>query len=360
MGKIVSFIYLFIFLFTTNLFSQFNSESTFLLRTTSVDLTASTTQTQAGGLLLIAEINDISVIANDNDAVTLPSLPSSRSLTVFIINDDATGGNTLQIFPALGDNLGAGLNTSITLEVNESLVFTGTDETEWHVVASSEIAHGEMQDTGNTDVFVINDAGGDAHVYHSNGLAAGDLSGGWTFDAGGGGTSFPIASIADATGGDITVTTTGTHGLAVGAIVSQTNLTDAAYTGIFAVLTVPTTTTYTVTAVFTATGTGTMDEAATLTASALSTGTYLVGYSYSTTTASNNETIDFDIFINATSQGGGLRIRNRFGTGADFNVGGGVGLIDVESGDMISLCVQNNDSAGNITVRNFGITLIRL
>jgi len=324
-------------------------------------LTASTTQTQAGGLALTAQINDISVIANDSDAVTLPSLTSTGSLTIFVLNDDTSGSNVLQIFPASGDNLGAGLNISLILEVNESVVFTGVDATDWHVVASTEIAHAEMQDTGNTDAFVINDAGGDAHVYHSNGLAIGDLSGGWTFDAGGAGTSFAITKIADSTGGKILVTTASiAHGLAVNDIVSQTNLSDGNYVGIFKVLQVPSDTTYTVTAAFASTGTGTMDQAATLTPSALAVGTYLISYSYSTTTVTNNETIDFDIFINTTSQGGGLRIRNKFGTGTDFNVGGGTGLVDIESGDKISLCIQNNDSAGNITIRNFGITLIRL
>jgi len=323
------------------------------VRSVNSGITASTSQSQGNGALT-ATFNQISTVANANDVVTL--ITALKGIAQEIAND---GANDLQIFPASGDDLGAGLNLSTSLEPGESIVFIAFDNTNWNFASVSQISHGEMQDTDNTDAYVINGQN-KLHVYHSNGLLAGDLSSGWSFDPGGAGTSFPIASIADAGSGDILVTTTGSHTLAVGAIVSQSNLTDAAYEGVFVVKTVPLVTTYTATATFTATGTGTMDEAATLTASALAAGTYLINYSYSTTTASNNETIDFDIFLNTISQGGGLAIREKFGTGADFSSGTGTGLIDIVSGDKLSLCVLNTDSAGNITIRNFGLVPIKL
>ncbi len=331
----------------------------YLLRDVDTGLTAGTTQTQGGGLALTAQVNDIETIENDNDTVVLPSLTSTGSLSVIVVNDDASGSNILQIFPASGDDLGAGINVATTLEANESIVFTGIDATEWHMVASTEISHSEMQDTDNTDAFVIT-AVTNIQGYHSNAFVAGDLSGGWTFDAGGAGTSFSITVIADAGGGNITVTTGAAHGLAVNDIVTQSNLTDAAYEGIFKVLTVPTTTTYTVTATFTATDTGTMDQPATLTASVLAVGTYLCSFAIAATSATNNEEFDFDLYFGTTRSGGGLAVRDKFGTANDFDASSGTGLVDIESGDKISFIVENQDTAGNITIRNIGITLIRL
>jgi len=88
-------------------------------------LTASTTQSQGQGALT-SSINEISTVANANDVVTLPSAtPGSR---VIIINN---GANTLQIFPASGDDLGAGVDTSTTLASGNNLEFWSYDSTNW-------------------------------------------------------------------------------------------------------------------------------------------------------------------------------------------------------------------------------------
>ena len=71
-------------------------------------------------------------------------------------------------------------------------------------------------------------------------------------DAGGAGTAFTIDSVFDGPASTISIVTSAAHGLAVGAIVSHANMTDANYEGIFVVVAVPTTTTYTVTATFAA------------------------------------------------------------------------------------------------------------
>ena len=323
-----------------------------ILRDTNSGLTASTTQTQGQGALTAA-INEVSIVANDDDTVTLFAATTGAIIT--IINN---GANTLQIFPASGDDLGSGVNVAQSLEANEDVVYVAYDSTNWSTAASTEIKHAEMHDEDNTDAFVINDAGADFHSYHTNGLASGDLAG-WTFDIGGGGTSFPIASIADAGGGDITVTTTGTHGLAIGDIISQTNLADVAYVGVFDVLTVPTTTTYTVTAAFTATGTGTMDQASVLIVNPGSAGTYFLSYWISSTSATNNETFDFQLYKDASAITG-TKIRRKFGTAADFGSKSGGGLVTVANNDKISLALSNEDSAGNITIRNFTLVLTRL
>ncbi len=78
-------------------------------------ITASTTQSQGQGAL-VTEVNEISTVANDGDTVTLPS--AIAGIMVLVINN---GINTLQIFPASGDNLGAGANASEELEASEAV-----------------------------------------------------------------------------------------------------------------------------------------------------------------------------------------------------------------------------------------------
>lgn len=319
---------------------------------TNAGITASTTQTQGFGALT-AQINEIDTVAFTDDTVTLPT--AVTGVEIEIINN---GASTLQIFPASGDDLGLGANISEQLEANERVKFVAYDTTNWAKESTTEIIHAEMHDEDNTDAFVVNDAGADFHSYHTNGLAAGDLAD-WTFDAGGGGTSFPIASIADS-GANILVTTTGTHGLAVGDIVSQTNLTDGNYVGIFEILTAPTTTTYTVGPVtFTATGTGTMDQAATITADAVAAGVYSFSYFISATSATNNETFDFQLQKGAAAVVGS-KVRRKFGTAADFGSMSGGGVVFVGDGDKISFALSNEDSAGNITIRNITMVFVRL
>ena len=88
-------------------------------------ITASTTQTQSNGALT-GSINEISTVANASDTVTLPTV--SEGLEVTIVNN---GANTLQIFPASADNLGNGLNSSITLAAGLERNFFGIDDINW-------------------------------------------------------------------------------------------------------------------------------------------------------------------------------------------------------------------------------------
>jgi len=95
------------------------------------ELTAGTTQTQGGGLALTAQINDITTVANANDAVVLAGFTKGSKQTVY-----NNGANILQVFPASGDDLGAGLNTSTTVDVGQVLVATGVDTTNANTVVS--------------------------------------------------------------------------------------------------------------------------------------------------------------------------------------------------------------------------------
>ncbi len=73
-------------------------------------VTASTTQTQAGGTKIVASWTNISV-ANASDAVTLPQ--AQPGLCISFIN---SSGNTIQVFPFLGDAINAaGANNAVTV-----------------------------------------------------------------------------------------------------------------------------------------------------------------------------------------------------------------------------------------------------
>jgi hypothetical protein len=93
-------------------------------------ITASTTQTQGQGALT-AEENVVTVCANANDTVTLPSVATwtaSGRYECFIVN---TGAQTLQVFPASGNDLGAGLNTSTTITAGSKKRFYVTAANTW-------------------------------------------------------------------------------------------------------------------------------------------------------------------------------------------------------------------------------------
>jgi len=203
---------------------------------------ASTTQTQGNGSLTAA-VNEIATVANDGDTVTLPII--SEGFEISIINN---GAKELQIFPASGNDLGNGLNASVKLEMNEEMKFFALGGTKYHIEDTTEIFHTEIYDSDNTTEYTIHSANQE-HGYHSAGVTIGDTAG-WTFSEGSNGVSKSILSIADATGGNITVTTSTAHELAIGDIICHTALSDSNYVGFFTVLTIPTTTTYTVTAIF--------------------------------------------------------------------------------------------------------------
>lgn len=88
-------------------------------------ITASTIQTQ-GQSPLTRKINEISTVANTNDTVTLP--PAYPGAEVYIFNN---GAATLQIFPAVGDDLGSGINTSMSLLANNYAYLVAYDTTNW-------------------------------------------------------------------------------------------------------------------------------------------------------------------------------------------------------------------------------------
>lgn len=99
-----------------------------ILRDVNAGLVASTTQTQGQGALT-AEVNEVATVANANDTVTMPG--AVAGLRVVVINN---GANTLQIFPASGDDLGAGVNASITLAAGSNGMYQAYNATNWETL----------------------------------------------------------------------------------------------------------------------------------------------------------------------------------------------------------------------------------
>jgi len=110
---------------TTNWYQQ----EGLIRQTVTSGITASTTQTQ-GQQPLTTDVNEVSTVANANDVVTMPTA-TSYSRTITIINN---GANTLQIFPASGDNLGAGVDTSVTLASGSNVRYTNYNTTNWEAI----------------------------------------------------------------------------------------------------------------------------------------------------------------------------------------------------------------------------------
>ena len=317
-------------------------------------ITASTTQTQGNGALTAA-INEISTVANDGDTVTLPV--AVEGFETAVINN---GANALQIFPASGDNLGNGLNISVSLEMNEEIKFFGIGGTSYHIEDTTEIFHGEMHDTKNTAEYVIHSAN-EEHAYHSAAVHLGDLAG-WDFNAGSAGTAIVISAIADNGGvvaGTVLVTTNTAHGYAVGDTICHTGLTDANYVGFFTVLTVPTTTTYTVTATWGATGTGFTEQPAYIAIQDIAVGTYALFWNMTLAVIGNGITIDF-FMRSSTGVVEGSDGRHKIASAANFKMVGGHGIVKATSGVRIFITYTNLSDATNFVIRNASIIAIKL
>lgn len=86
-------------------------------------ITASTTQTRAGGTALTKTINRVTTSANSGDAVTLPAMTAGQS--VFVFND---GANPIKVFPnGASDAIDGGSGgASVTLTNAKRAIFICT------------------------------------------------------------------------------------------------------------------------------------------------------------------------------------------------------------------------------------------
>lgn len=105
-----------------------------------VGITANPVQTQ-GNTPLFSSYNEISVAANTGDVVTLPAAFVGQIVTV--VNN---GANDVAIFPASGEDLGAGVDTSVALSSGGTLQLLGT-ATGTYVQAFNLGLFGDFSDT---------------------------------------------------------------------------------------------------------------------------------------------------------------------------------------------------------------------
>ena len=82
-----------------------------------------------GGSPLTTDINEISTCANIGDSVTLPT--ATAFLRITIINN---GANAADVFPASSDNLGAGVDTAVSLAAGANITYASYDATNWESI----------------------------------------------------------------------------------------------------------------------------------------------------------------------------------------------------------------------------------
>lgn len=112
-----------------------------VVRSVEAGITASTTQTQ-GQQPLTKDINEVDVVANANDVVTLPLAQAGWSITI-----RNNGANALQVFPASGDAINGGsVDASVTLAAGWSATYKAVDTVNWF----GGIAAGDFIDKNKT------------------------------------------------------------------------------------------------------------------------------------------------------------------------------------------------------------------
>src|SRR3990167_10221315 len=102
--------------------------ATNLQRTTGAALTASATQTQAGGYAITKDYNQFTVVATTGDAATLPTAVAGREIYIANISS-----RNMQIFPASGANIDGGTtDASKTLALGDQALFRAISTTKWY------------------------------------------------------------------------------------------------------------------------------------------------------------------------------------------------------------------------------------
>lgn len=94
-------------------------------RSVAAGVTAAVGSAQGDGPIT-TDIVQISTCANAGDAVTLPA--AAAGLEVTIVNN---GAQACDVFPASGDNLGAGANTAASLASGANITYVAYDGTNW-------------------------------------------------------------------------------------------------------------------------------------------------------------------------------------------------------------------------------------
>ena len=111
------------------------SNAVIYMQQADVGLTADIGSIQGGGVLL-SSFNVFSTVANAGDAATLPSSAVNTKVgsMVTVKND---GANSMDVFPALGHDAGAGANVAVAIAAGSGKTFMATvDSSTWTVINS--------------------------------------------------------------------------------------------------------------------------------------------------------------------------------------------------------------------------------
>lgn len=100
-----------------------------LLKKTTAGITAFATGGQASAVALVSDVNEIAVCATAGDSVKLPAAAAGQ--VVHIINN---GAAACDVFPASGDNIGAGVDLAVSLAVATGITYACYDATNWIAV----------------------------------------------------------------------------------------------------------------------------------------------------------------------------------------------------------------------------------
>ena len=100
-----------------------------------VTVTAGITAFAGGGqgsaTELTATLNEVSTVATTADSVKLDAAVAGYTKRRTIVNN---GANACDVFPASGDNLGAGVDTAASLAAGANITYASYDATNWFAV----------------------------------------------------------------------------------------------------------------------------------------------------------------------------------------------------------------------------------
>ena len=213
-----------------------------------------------------------------------------------------------------------------------------------------DIAHGEMYMYENANATVIGNT--------DQWIAVHDFITGtvfdFTFDAGG--ETGAITAFADAGGGEVTVTSAG-HTLAANDIISIDGTTN--YNDMFVVQSVSGNDFNIIDVWAGDDAAGTYTQASTLTANGVLEDEYYINYNISVTPTSNNDTLDFRIYINAVVQEN-TETRTQMTLATAYTTVSASGVIDIEADDIVSIGIKNLSGANNVTIRYANVNLNRM
>ena len=222
------------------------------------------------------------------------------------------------------------------------------------VLASNTLtlsAYGEMFQYGNANPIAI---ATNAEYYALTLMNTGTLKG-FTFIAGvGDGPGASITSVADATGGDITVFATGTW--VTGQPVTLHGTTD--YDGKYLINTGGTGS-FVITATYTQTRTGIARGACALKVSAGSAGVYRVAFNASAHSAGNSKIWHVEVNKNVADIDN-IASKAQSSANSTYRNLGASGIVTLADGDVIWMTLKNDTDATNITVEFMNMNLTRI